>query len=93
MPKYRITRTEPDGPLRSGLKYCAQELGDESGAKLFLLGVNLANTGLDVGLDLQEKHYLGDTDVYIPKTTNAINIQRQRGEFSKSNEPVLYTVL
>jgi hypothetical protein len=79
-PAPRITRSEPEGPLRTGLRTLAGSLGPAYGADVFKEGHALATGGLDAVLDMQERR-LGDSNISIPRTTHVIQQLRREGAF------------
>jgi len=81
MPK--ITRAEPDGPLRTGLKSLDTALGAENGGDVFKHAAELANGGLDLVLELENRHRAGDSDISIPRTFHGVDVKRKRGEFQQ----------
>ncbi len=82
MDKITITREEPDGPLRKGLRAASGALGVEKGGGVFLEAYKLANAGLDAVLDLHHLHRLGHPDHSIPPPLHSVAVQRGRGEFT-----------
>ena len=80
---YKITRSETEGPLRTGLKMQSEKLAKENGAELFSLARDLANEILDVVLDLEQNYNLGDSDNSIPKTYHSVKVSRERGEYQR----------
>jgi hypothetical protein len=82
MPTPKITREEPDGPLRLGLKGVSDALGPESGGQVFAQAYDLANGGLNAVLDLHHLHGLGDPDISIPPPLRSVKIERERGKYS-----------
>ncbi len=77
----KITRKEPDGPLRSSLRQSSEALGDENGGRVFAGAYDLANTGLEAVLAL-ESHHLGDSDKSIPAPFKRVKIERDRGQYT-----------
>lgn len=90
MTRPKISRTEDPGPLRTGLKSISEALGPENGGKVYEEAFNLAEAGLDMTLDLYEKHNgLGDPDKSIPPTFNAVKVLRDRGIYVGYDSPSL----
>lgn len=78
----KITREEPEGPLRRGCDEVAERLGQENGGQVATLARDLANDGLDLVLDC-EALGLGNSDLSIPPTDPSIKATRQadKGKF------------
>ena len=73
----KITREEPNGPLRKGLQANAKVLGPAHGGRVFAAAYDLANTGLDVVLDL-ENMGLGNSDKSIPPPFHTVALSREQ---------------
>ncbi len=93
MTGYKITREEPEGPLRTSLKALSDKFGDTPAGDIFSLAYTLANEGLDVVKRLEEQHNIGDSNRSIPTTYHTVKLERGRGTFAdktkESTEPVL----
>jgi len=78
----KITITEPYGPLRTGLWVIGDALTPEKGCYVFWGALDLANTGLELVLDLENLHGLGNSDISIPPPLHTIGEARKRGAFT-----------